>query len=102
MLSRAWQQDEVVTVMDLPATFTMPRHVSFRYVRIELLGSPPYFDFGFSAMEVSATTSADAPPMALAATTAPLIKEIDRVGLATLKECMHMVFEDGLKRDRRL
>ena len=34
--------------------------------------------------------------------TSELIREIDQVGLATLKECMQTVYEDGPKRDRRL
>lgn len=101
-LSRAWLQDEVVTVMDLPATITIPRRVAFRYVKIDLLGSSPYFDFGFSDMEVRATTSAGTLPGALATAADPLIKNIDSIGLATLKECMQTVFEDGPKRDRRL
>jgi hypothetical protein len=101
-LSRAWLQDETVTVMELPATIIIPRRLAFRYVKIELLGSSPYFDFGFSGMETKATTSATSSPAVLTASTEPLIKDIDRVGLATLKECMQTVFEDGPKRDRRL
>jgi len=41
-------------------------------------------------------------PANLAAGTAPDIAAIDRVALATLKECMQTVYEDGPKRDRRL
>lgn len=101
-LSRAWLQDEVVTVTELPAKITIPRRLSFRYVKIDLLGSSPYFDFGFTGMETKATTAATTIPAALSAGTDPTIREIDRVGLATLKECMQTVFEDGPKRDRRL
>ena len=36
---------------------------------------------------------------ALADTTDPLIREINNVGLTTLKECMQTVYEDGPKRD---
>ena len=36
-LSRAWLQDEVVTVMDAPATVELSRRVAFRYVKIVLL-----------------------------------------------------------------
>lgn len=101
-LSRAWLQDEVITVMDLPATITIARRLAFRYVKIELLGSSPYYDFGFTAMETKATTAVSSSPDALAASTESSIKDIDKVGLATLKECMQTVFEDGPKRDRRL
>jgi alpha-L-rhamnosidase len=101
-LSRAWLQDEVITVTELPARITIPRRLSFRYVKIDLLGSSPYFDFGFTGMETKATTAAMTIPAALTAGTDPVIRDIDRVGLATLKECMQTVFEDGPKRDRRL
>ena len=40
--------------------------------------------------------------VSLAPNTDPLIKEINRVGLSTLKECMQTVYEDGPKRDMRL
>lgn len=88
--------------MELPATITVPRRVAFRYVKIELLGSSPYFDFSLSGMQCKATTSASASLVPLAKGTPSLIVDIDKVGLATLKECMQTVYEDGPKRDRRL
>jgi len=100
-LSRAWLQDETVTVSVLPATVTIPRRVAFRYVKIEWLGSGGY-EFRFSNIQFKASTSVTVTPPELAATTSPIIKAIDRVGLATLKECMQTVYEDGPKRDRRL
>lgn len=101
-LSRAWLQDETVTVLDLPATITIPRRLSFRYLKIDLLGSSNGFDFAISDMSFKATTSASNAPAALAASTSPLISKIDAVGISTLKECMQTVYEDGPKRDRRL
>ncbi|WP_290844817.1 glycoside hydrolase [Flavobacterium sp.] len=101
-LSRAWLQDEIVTVMELPAKITIPRRLAFRYVKIELLGSSPYFDFALSDAFVTATTSAMQKPADLNSDTSKIISEIDKIGLATLKECMQTVFEDGPKRDRRL
>lgn len=100
-LSRAWLQDETVTVMELPAAVTVPRRLAFRYVKIELLGSSPYFDFALSGVQCKATTSAAARPAALPNADG-LIRAIDSVGLTTLKECMQTVYEDGPKRDRRL
>ena len=38
----------------------------------------------------------------LAPTTDPIIAQINRTGLITLKECMQTVYEDGPKRDQRL
>lgn len=86
-LSRAWLQDEVVTVMELPATITIARRLAFRYVKIELLGASQYFGFHLTGMSVQATTSAQAMPPALAAGTSPMITRIDRIGLVTLREC---------------
>ncbi|MFZ6000900.1 MAG: glycoside hydrolase [Bacteroidota bacterium] len=101
-LSRGWLQDEIINVMETPATITLPRRMSFRYVKIELLGSSRYFDFALTSMSCRATTSAATTPEPLASTTDKLISDIDRVGLTTLKECMQTVYEDGPKRDRRL
>jgi alpha-L-rhamnosidase len=102
MLSRAWLQDEIVTVTELPATITIPRRLAFRYVKIELLGSSQYYDFGITDAYTTATTSVTAKPAALAAATPELMAKVDAVGLNTLKECMQTVYEDGPKRDRRL
>jgi hypothetical protein len=101
-LSRAWLQDETVTVIDLPATVTIPRRVAFRYLKVELLGSSNGFDFKISNMTFKAQSSVSNKPATLAAATSPLIAKIDAVGLSTLKECMQTVYEDGPKRDRRL
>lgn len=99
-LSRAWLQDETVTVNVIPGSITIPRRVSFRYVKIELTGS--YYDFRLAEMDCKATTSVASWPEPLPETTDPLIRRINEVGLNTLKECMQTVYEDGPKRDRRL
>jgi len=101
-LSRAWLQDETFTIMELPATITIPRRLAFRYAKIELLGVSPYFDLKLTNLECRATTSVRKMPAPLPAGTPQLMADIDRVGLMTLKECMQTVYEDGPKRDRRL
>lgn len=101
-LSRAWLQDEIITISDVPSTITIPRRVAFRYVKMELLGSSVYSDFRISNISFKATTSVNTSPAALAPSTNKMIADIDRIGLATLKECMQTVYEDGPKRDRRL
>ncbi|WP_214070563.1 glycoside hydrolase [Mucilaginibacter sp. dw_454] len=101
-LSRAWLQDETITVTVLPATITIPRRVAFRYLKIDWLGSSSNFEFGIADISFKASTSVTVTPSALSASTSPVIKDIDRVGLNTLKECMQTVYEDGPKRDRRL
>ena len=101
-LSRAWLQDETVTVIELPATITISRRFAFRYVRIELLGNSPFFDFSLTGMQCAATTSVTTTPPALTTSTEAIITQFDKIGLNTLKECMQTVYEDGPKRDRRL
>jgi hypothetical protein len=101
-LSRAWLQDEIVTITQIEQYITIPRRISFRYVKIELLGSSPDFDFAFSDMYFTATSSASGDVPELAVSALPVIREIHKVALGTLKECMQTVYEDGTKRDQRL
>ena len=100
-LSRAWLQDEVVTAMQVPSTITIPRRLSFRYVKIELIGAPNY-EFTISKMWCEALTSASSIANELPQSVDPIIRDIDRVAHNTLKECMQTVYEDGPKRDQRL
>ena len=102
ILSRAWLQDEVVTVMHVPDTITLPRRLAFRYVKIELLGYSPYYQFNLHDLKCMASTSVTTWPEPLPPTTDPIIRQIDQVGLNTLKEGMQTVYEDGPKRDQRL
>ncbi len=101
-VSRAWLQDEVVTVMDANTEMKLERRISGRYLKIDLLASSPYFDFTISNIQFKAVTSVKKMPGPLAQSADDIIKKIDKVGLNTLKECMQTVYEDGPKRDRRL
>lgn len=101
-ISRAWLQDEIITVMNIPASITLERRIACRYIKIELLASSPYFDFNISDLQFKAVTSVSRMPEPLANAADQIIKDIDRVGLNTLKECMQTVYEDGPKRDQRL
>lgn len=101
-ISRAWLQDEIITVMTIPATINMERRMACRYVKIELLASSPYYDFNISDIQLKAVTSVNKMPEPLASSADQIIKDIDKVGLNTLKECMQTVYEDGPKRDSRL
>lgn len=100
-LSRAWLQDEVITVMRLPETVTLPRRVACRYVKIELLAES-YFDFRIDDVSFRAVSSATGEAPALDKGTDSVISRIYDVGLKTLAECMQTVYEDGPKRDQRL
>lgn len=101
-LSRGWLQDEIVTISEVPSLITIPRRVAFRYLKIDVLGSSSYSDFKIADIFIDATTSAKNLPAPLAPQTPALLKQIDNIGLHTLKECMQTVYEDGPKRDRRL
>lgn len=100
-LSRAWLQDETVTVMRLPATVRIERRVACRYVMIEVLAQSS-FDFRVEDITLEAVTSASGEAPALADGTDPMIRRIYDTGLKTLSECMQTVYEDGPKRDQRL
>lgn len=100
-LSRAWLQDEVVTIMRLPEEVRIPRRLACRYVKIEVLAQS-YFDFVIEDFSFDAVTSATGEPMELSAGCDPMIRRINEVGLKTLAECMQTVYEDGPKRDQRL
>lgn len=101
-LARSWVQDEIVTITSVPHEMTIPRRLSGRYLKIELLGISGSFDFVFDKLAFKTQTSVTNEAPALASTTEPLIQDIYKVGLNTLKECMQTVYEDGPKRDRRL
>ena len=100
-LSRAWMQDEIITVMRLPEVVKIPRRIACRYVKIEVLAQS-YFDFVIEDFSFDAVTSATGEPMALSEDCDPMIRRINQVGLKTLAECMQTVYEDGPKRDQRL
>ena len=100
-LSRAWLQDETVTVMRLPAEVRIERRVACRYVKIEVLATS-YFDFRIGDIVFEAVTSASGEAPRLAAGTDQMIRRIYETGLETLSECMQTVYEDGPKRDQRL
>lgn len=100
-LSRAWLQDETVTVMRLPAKVRIERRVACRYVMIEVLAQSS-FDFRVEDITLEAVTSASGEAPALAEGTDPMIRRIYDTGLKTLSECMQTVYEDGPKRDQRL
>jgi hypothetical protein len=101
-LTRAWLQDEVVNIDDVPQTVRLPRRYAFRYVKITVVSSSRHGRFGFAGFSAEAVTSAD--ERALAPFTPRNADEatLDRVACRTLRDCMQTVFEDGPKRDRRL
>ncbi|MCD7850842.1 MAG: hypothetical protein LUH63_14565 [Parabacteroides sp.] len=49
-LARSWVQDEIVTITSVPHEMTIPRRLSGRYLKIELLGISGSFDFVFDRL----------------------------------------------------
>ena len=101
-LSRAWMQDEVVTVTQVDQWIEIPRRMAFRYLKIELMGASNDFDFAIDDMEFRAQSSAGEVLTTLLPTCPDAVRAINEVGIETLRECMQTVYEDGPKRDRRL
>lgn len=101
-LSKAWMQEEVVHLDELPADLHLPRRYSFRYVEISVIDTSPKWHALFSDPQVEVQSSVDQPKVQMPKLDDPELKEIYRVGINTLHDCMQDVFEDGPKRDRRL
>ena len=100
-LSQAWLPDELVNIDYLPQSVRLARRYAFRYVKIEVLDTSPEFGIRIEDLTAHAVTSARGTPAPLTGVT-PLIKRIDEVSLATLRDCMQTTFEDGPRRDQRL
>jgi hypothetical protein len=101
-LSRAWLQDEVINIDVLPAIVEMPRRYAFRYAKLEIVDTSPNYAVRVGQFKATARSSAGADPQPLPETVPALLRQIDKVSIATLRDCMQTVFEDGPKRDRRL
>ncbi len=98
-LSASWLKEEIINC-DCPATYSLPRRYAARYIVIEVLATRypcKLSDFCFTAV-----SSADVSRLQPADIRDEKLRTIDKVAVNTLKNCMHRVFEDGPKRDRRL
>ncbi len=97
-LCESWLQEEMINI-DFPEEYKMPRRYAARYIKIKVVATPEKMmlsDFKFRAV-----SSADIKQLKEYNCDSEL-KKIDSVAVNTLKNCMHRVFEDGPKRDRRL
>ena len=103
-LSRGWMQDETVEFMevDMDREITLPRRLSMRYLKIELLGTSSGYNFAIDKLYFTAQSSAGEVQTSLLPTCPKMFRDINEVALSTLRECMQTVFEDGPKRDHRL
>ena len=96
----SWLEEEIVKVY-APGDVKLSTRYAFRYMEITVLATPrPFVMDNFA---VRCVTSADISKFKpLPEGTDPLLRKIDEIGAATLRDCMQSVYEDGPKRDRRL
>lgn len=98
-LSRAWIQDEIVTLDDMPQTYTLPRIYAMRYLYIEVIATPNRLVFEDIRFTAQSAVREFVPPLP---EFTPEETELDRAAQRTLRNCMQGVLLDGPKRDRRL
>ncbi len=99
-LCASWLYEEIINVDEIGVT-ALPRRYSFRYLEVTVVATPR--PTRLSDFTVICETSADVSQLApLPEGTDPTLAAIDRVGAATLRDCMQSAYEDGPKRDRRL
>lgn len=101
-LARSWMQDEVINIDECPAVVQLPRRYAFRYVKVTVVSASRHGKFGFTSLNADAVSCADPSRLGSYTPKTPEEAALDRVALATLRDCMQTVFEDGPKRDRRL
>ena len=101
-LTRSWLQDETVNIDVVPQTVRLPRRYAFRYLKVTVVSCSTHGKVGFSDIAAEAVSSADERRLAPFTPRNADEAALDRVGRATLRDCMQTVFEDGPKRDRRL
>lgn len=101
-LSRAWLQEEIITLHSMPDTVLLPNRYAFRYVKFEVLASAADMEFYVRDIRCFATTSAGEDLHAAIQLDDPEMQAITETSIHTLRECMQTVFEDGPKRDRRI
>ena len=101
-LSKAWLQEEIVTLHSMPDTVLLPNRNAFRYIKFEVLASAADMDFYIRDIRCFATTSAGKDLFSGTMLNDPEFQAISEISIKTLEECMQTVFEDGPKRDRRI
>jgi alpha-L-rhamnosidase len=101
-LSSSWLQEETIFVDVLPAVISLPRRYSFRYVKFDVIDTSPKYRVVFETVECRAISSANINTVQRISHQDNELQRMDEISVKTLADCMHDVFEDGPKRDRRL
>ncbi len=101
-ISRGWIQEEFIHVDVLPTTLKLPRRYAFRYMEIEAIDTSLKWQLVVEDVICISVSAVNMDQVAPVDSEDPMIRNLDRVSLRTLMNCMQTVFEDGPKRDRRL
>ena len=100
-ISKSWIQEELIHVDDFSALVHLNRRYAFRYVKIEAISLSSKYNIVIEDAYADTVTSADDNSVEVFGNN-DLERELDKVSIRTLRNCMQEVFEDGPKRDRRL
>ncbi len=101
-ISKGWIQQEEMHLDVLPATVHSKRRYAFRYLKIEVLAVSSKFKLMVQHVACMEQTSAPTGLLVPYESDDRLLVRMDEIACRTLRNCMHDVFEDGPKRDRRL
>lgn len=101
-LSKSWIQEEYLHLDILPAAVAMPRRYAFRYMQIEVLDTSPKYALAFRNVSCDYVSAAEMDTVEPLGAKEEILNQMDRVSIKTLMDCMQSVFEDGVKRDKRL
>lgn len=95
--------NEVIDVDTAPANIRIPQSHAFRYLRVEVITASPNYKIILSNFDcacvsiISPTQQFEAPRFK-----DRVLRSIDHASIATLRDSMHVIFQDGPHRDRRL
>lgn len=101
-ISKGWIQEEWIHIDILPQLISLPRRYAFRFLKIDVLDTSQNFKIVFHNFIFEKESAVNMNLVPLIKTSDQAIRKIDEVSIRTLQNCMHSVFEDGPKRDRRL
>lgn len=101
-LSKSWIQEEYFHLDELPATLSIPRRYSCRYIQLKVIDTSPKWKAMFSNPKFVSQTSVERNHLKEIEIKDEQLKRIYDTSVKTLEDCMQLVYEDGPKRDRRL
>ncbi|GAX03934.1 alpha-L-rhamnosidase [Secundilactobacillus pentosiphilus] len=101
-LPLSWIQDETLHVDLLPQQLAFPRRYSCRYICLEPVGQSLKWQPQFTQPQFTAESAVLNEQVAPLIQAPSWIQQVDQACVATLRNTMQYVFEDGTKRDQRL